>query len=185
MPKKTNNKKALPYPDCHFFDAAVGWMELGNCREALLELDRVSVECKDDPQVLELKWQILARMDRWDQSLPVAQDFCRVAPLLPQGWLHQAVSLYRLYRTQEAWDLLRPLAQQFPRSWIIAYDLACYACQLSKLEDSRDWLRKAFRLGDASEVKLLALADPDLKVLWPEIESASWVSPAEEKEPMK
>ena len=76
------------------------------------------------------------------------------------------------------------MAKKFPRSWIIAYDLACYACQLNRVDEGRQWLRKAFRLGDSKEIKPLALADPDLKVLWPEIESATFES-SEEAESAK
>jgi hypothetical protein len=165
------NKKLAP-PDCHFVDAAMGWLELGNPTEALVELAHITSAVKNDPLVLETKWQIFARTEKWNESLPVAQTICDVAPGSPQGWLHQAVSLYRLNRTQEAWNLLLPMAKRFPKSWVIAYDLACYACQLSKVEDGRRWLRKAFKLGEPTEVKLLALADPDLKVLWPEIEDS-------------
>ncbi len=163
------HKKIAP-PDSHFVDAAMGWLELGNPAEALVELSQISEGIGNDPLVLETKWQIFARTERWQDSLPIAQAYCEVAPAAPQGWLHQAVSLYRLNRTQEAWDLLLPMALKFPKSWIIAYDLACYACQLERVEEGRTWLRKAFRLHEAPEVTLLALADPDLKVLWPEIE---------------
>jgi tetratricopeptide (TPR) repeat protein len=178
-------KKTLPPPNCHFLEAAVGWLELANPTEALLELNQIAPEFLDHPQVLEVKWQIFARTEKWDKSLPIAQAFCQVAPGLPQGWLHQAVSLYRLNRTEEAWKLLLPMAQKFPRSWIIAYDLSCYACQLGRLEEGRTWLKKAFRLGDPKEIKLLALADPDLKVLWPEIEDFRLTSPPEEAESAK
>ena len=164
-------KKTLPPPDSFFIEATVGWVELGNPREALQELAQVSPENMSHPQVLELKWQILARLENWEHSLPVAQAFCDVAPSLEQGWLHQAVSLYRLKRTEEAWNLLLPMAQKFPRSWVIPYDLACYACQLGKVDEARVWLKKAFAQGEAKEVKVLALADPDLRVLWGEIES--------------
>lgn len=152
----------------------MGWMELGNPREALNELAQISPANAQNPQVLELKWQIYARLESWDFSLPVAQTFCTVAPALEQGWLHQAVSLYRLNRTEEAWNLLLPMAQKFPRSWVIPYDLACYACQLGRLDEGRVWLQKAFLLGEPKEIKILALADPDLKVLWPEIESSQF-----------
>src|SRR5678816_3123958 len=167
------NKKLAP-PDCHYVDAAMGWLELGNPSEALAELSHVSKQLSNDPLVLETKWQILARTDRWNESLPVAKTFCEVAPAVPQGWLHQAVSLYRLNRTKEAWELLLPMAEKFPKSWVIAYDLACYACQLDSVEEGRRWLRKAFKLHEPAEVKLLALADPDLKVLWPEIEQSQF-----------
>jgi tetratricopeptide (TPR) repeat protein len=176
-------KNPLPPPNCHFLNAAIGWLELGNSREALNELSQIEPAFKNDAQVLEITWQAFARTEKWDQSLPVAQTFCEIAPGLPEGWLHQAVSLYRLNRTEEAWKLLLPMAKKFPRSWVIAYDLACYACQLDRVPEARRWLRKAFKLGEASEVKLLALADPDLKILWPEIENSTLQSPPEEAEP--
>jgi hypothetical protein len=172
MAKTSPRTKNLPHPNCYFLDAAVGWLELGNPAEALKELEQVSAEYQNDARVLEVKWQVFARTESWDRSLPIAQEFCKAAPGLPQPWLHQAVSLYRLNRTEEAWKLLLPFAQKFPRSWMIPYDLACYACQLSKVDEGRRWLKKAFRLGDSKEIKLLALADPDLKVLWAEIESS-------------
>ena len=165
-------KKTLQPPDSFFLEAAVGWIELGNPHEALAELAQISAVNAENPQVLELKWQIFARQENWEGSLPVAQTFCTVAPSLEQGWLHQAVSLYRLKRTEEAWNLLLPMAKKFPRSWVIPYDLACYACQLARVEEGRAWLRKAFLLGDEQEIKVLALADPDLKILWNEIEES-------------
>jgi len=177
-------KKTLPPPSSHFLEAAVGWLELSNPREALAELSRIAPEFMDHPQVLEVKWQIFARTEKWDLSLPIAQVFCQVRPDLPQGWLHQSVSLYRLNRTQEAWDLLLPMAKKFPRSWIIPYDLSCYACQLNRPDEGRTWLKKAFRLGDPKEVRLLALADTDLKALWPEIENSRFES-SEEAESAK
>jgi len=169
-------KKTLPAPNSHYLDSAVGWLELGNPNEALAELSQIAPEFLDHPQVLEVKWQVFARTESWARSLPIAEAFCQIAPGLPQGWLHQAVSLYRLNRTQDAWNLLLPMAKKFPRSWIIAYDLACYACQLDRLDEGRQWLRKAFRLGDPKEIRTLALADPDLKSLWPEIQDSRFES---------
>lgn len=153
-------------------NAAMGWLELGNATEALNELNQISSGLANHPDVLEVKWQICARLEHWEPALPIAQSICEAAPDRPQGWLHQAVSLYRLKKTEEAWKLLLPMAEKFPNSWVIAYDLACYACQLGKLDEGRKWLRKAFKLGEPKEVKEVALADPDLELLWPEIEQA-------------
>jgi hypothetical protein len=46
------------------------------------------------------------------------------------------------------------------------YNLACYECQLGRLELAKEWLEKAFKLGDAKKMKLAALDDPDLEPLW-------------------
>jgi hypothetical protein len=178
-------KKMLPPPNCHYLDAAVGWLELGNPAEALNELAHIDTAFYVEPQVLEVKWQVLARNERWDLSLPVAQAFCEACPGIAQSWLHQAVSLYRLNRTEDAWNLLLPMAKKFPKSWVIPYDLACYACQLEQLDEGRRWLRKACRLGEGQEIKSLALADPDLKTLWPEILDPKFELISEEKESAK
>ena len=162
-------RESVPPPDIFYVNAAIGWLELGNPIEAQSELGQIAVAHQNHPEVLEVRWQICARLNKWEPSLPIAQTICEVAPERPQGWLHQAVSLYRLNKTEDAWNLLLPMAEKFPKSWIIPYDLACYACQLERLEDGRKWLLRAFKLGDANQVKVLALADPDLTVLWPEI----------------
>jgi hypothetical protein len=37
------------------------------------------------------------------------------------------------------------------------------------LEQAKSWLEKAFELGDSKKLKLMALDDPDLQLLWKEI----------------
>jgi hypothetical protein len=49
---------------------------------------------------------------------------------------------------------------------LIPYNLACYAAQLGDLVAAGDWLAQAFKLGNAKEIKLQALEDPDLAPLW-------------------
>ena len=66
---------------------------------------------------------------------------------------------------QAAWDALLPAADRFPSQLMIAFNLACYACQLGRLEEAREWLRKAMELGDEKEIKTRALDDPDLEPL--------------------
>ena len=53
---------------------------------------------------------------------------------------------------------------------MIAYNLSCYACQMDKINDSRDWLKRAVKVGGKEVIKKMALADDDLKPLWAEIE---------------
>ena len=53
--KTVSLKKTLPPPNNHFLEAAVGWLELGNPTEALVELNQIGREFVDHPQVLEVK----------------------------------------------------------------------------------------------------------------------------------
>jgi Flp pilus assembly protein TadD len=80
-----------------------------------------------------------------------------------------AYALHEQKRTQEAWNVLLPVADKFPDDATIRYNLACYACQLGRLDQARAWLEKAFALGNARKMKLMALEDPDLRPLWEKI----------------
>lgn len=160
----------IPKPESFYVTAALGWLELGSPVEALAELSRLDGQYQRVPAVMELRWQALARLERWVESLDVALELCHVSPDHPEPWLHHAVSLYRLGRTAESWELLLKQAGRFPDCWVIPYDLSCYACQLDKLDEGRAWFRKALGVGDGAQIKQIALKDPDLERLWPELE---------------
>jgi hypothetical protein len=49
------------------------------------------------------------------------------------------------------------------------YNLACYECQFGRLEQAKEWLEKAFNLGDARKMKLAALSETGLEPLWQDI----------------
>ena len=77
-----------------------------------------------------------------------------------------------LKRTEEARDNLLRVVDKFPDDPILRYNLACYECQLGRLEQAKGWLEKAFKLGDPKKIKLMALEDRDLEPLWREIGKA-------------
>lgn len=156
-------------PDTHYFYAAQGWLGLGVPAEALAELEQISAGLREIPDVLEVRWQILAATRNWEACLAVAHTLVDRAPDEPRAWAHRSVSLYRLQRTEEAFDALAPALSHFPRDWVVRYDLACYACQLDRLTLARTWLAESLQLGDATHIRQMALEDPDLELLWPEI----------------
>jgi len=164
---------ALEHPDGIYLNAAVGWIELGNHREAREELSRLRPEVNQHPMVLDVGWQVHAHFEEWQQALECAKALCTRLPRDANSWTKQAVSLYRLGCPEASFELLRPRVARFPKSFVLHYDLACYACQLGKLEEARQWLRTAFKLGGESnpprDVLSLALSDPDLTLLWEEI----------------
>ena len=49
---------------------------------------------------------------------------------------------------------------------MIQYNLACYCAQLGQLDAAQEHLDKSYELGDAKQIKLMALDDEDLKPLW-------------------
>ena len=161
----------LEPPDTHHFAATVGWIELGNLTEAKAELARISAEHQTHPDVLELKWMLCAEEKDWVGGLEVAATLLQLAPERSSAWLHQAYAMRRIPdgSVRKAWDALLPAFDKFPREFLIAYNLACYACQMSDLDSARLWLQRAKKICGPQKLKAMALADLDLEALWKEI----------------
>jgi hypothetical protein len=161
----------LEPPDTHYLSCAVGWIELGNLIEAEADLNRISAMQQCHPDVLEVRWIILAQAKRWEASLEIARTLLKIAPNRTSGWLHHAFSLRRAAKDglKEAWAALLPAYAKFPDEPTIPYNLCCYACQMDQLEEAKTWLRRALKTGGKSKIKEMALDDPDLQPLWDEI----------------
>ena len=159
-------------PDSHHLSAALGWLGLGAVNDARAELARVSDANRDHPATLEVRWMLYTHEKDWSMALDTALIEIAVAPNDCAGWLHRAYALRRVTDggLSQAWDALLPAAEKFPDEPVIAFNLACYACQMQQLDLARRWLRRAFAAGDKGAVKKMALADDDLQALWAEIE---------------
>lgn len=158
-------------PDSHHLSATLGWLGLGVVKEARAELAQVSAENQNHPATLEVRWLLHTHEKNWDRALEIARAEIAIAPEESSGWLHRAYALRRVDEggLPQAWEALLPAAEQFPEEPVIAYNLACYACQMLQLDLARDWLCRAIATGKKGEIKKMALADDDLKPLWPEI----------------
>jgi len=155
----------IGFPDKHFVNAAEGWLELGDSLEAARELRRLSPAALGHPDVLDIRWRLHAARRQWDSALDVARLVTTMAPDRPSGWIHQSYTLHELKRTAEALHLLIPVAEQFPNEGIIAYNLACYACQLGDIAGAKIWLERASKVRGKLPLKEMALEDPDLAPL--------------------
>jgi len=150
--------------------ASIGWLELGNPKEALLELDGLSSPFRSHPATLEVRWRVYSSLEHWDQALEVAADLVRTDPNNPAGWINQSYCLHELRRTQDAWDRLLPAAKKFPLVATVPYNLACYACQLDRTTLAVEWLGKAARLMGKEQLLKMATADSDLEPIKGQIE---------------
>jgi predicted Zn-dependent protease len=159
--------------DLHHLKAAVGWLELGNPAESLVELDAMSETFQDHVDVLEARWLALAQLQRWEAAAKVARALIAAAPERPVGWLHHAYALRRASTggLLAAFNALTPVASKFPGESTIPYNLACYTCQMQRdASETMAWLRQAIAAGERKEIIAMALKDPDLEPLRAEIE---------------
>jgi predicted Zn-dependent protease len=164
----------LAFEDSRHLQAAEGWLGLGNHLEAKEELDQISPAFRAYPAVLAVRYAVYASEKNWEMAAQIARAISEREPESPIGPVKLAHALHEMKRTQEAWNVLLPVAQAFPGESIINYNLACYACQLGNLKEAMEWLEKAIDLAGTNEVKQMALDDPDLEPLWSAIgETAS------------
>ena len=163
--------KTFPFPDNRHLEAAEGWLGLGNWKEATEELESIRTELRDHPFVLEVRYKIYEAAGRWKMALAAAERLRELLPDNPLSHVHLAFALHELKRTQEAYNALRPVLDQFPDAWLMRYNLACYACQLCEWQEAMQWLKKAIKLAGNKEICALALEDTDLKPLWVKIEA--------------
>lgn len=170
----TEESRPLEAADQHRLDAACGWLELGNEREAEAELDSIQEACQFHPEVLQVRWQITARREDWLECLDLAKTLTQLRPNRRFGWIHLAFSLHRLNRTEEAREILLYAIDLFEPSATVAFFLSRYCCRLGNVPEGREWLDKAFELArqpaERRRLKQRALSEPDLAPLQGEIE---------------
>lgn len=158
-------------PDTFYLSAAAGWLGLGNWKEALAELDKISPAARSHPEVAQARYGVCASAGQWDSAAEIAAALLERFPADPQVWISAAYATRRKPGggIEQAKDILLRARRRFPKEAIIAYNLACYECQLNRLEEALQWLDRAFECGSPAAIRDLALRDDDLKPLWPNI----------------
>lgn len=171
---RESQMKPLEPPDSHHLSAAMGWTELGDVTEAGAELGQVASQFRSHPHVLAIRYEICAKAGEWEKAAEIARTLTQLEPRRPGAWISLAYAVRRKPGggIPQARTILVQARRAFPREIIIAYNLACYECQLGDLNAAKSWLEKACTLGDANKIELMALEDPDLKPLWPDLRKA-------------
>ena len=163
---------ALPHPDNFRFDAAQGWLMLGDATSAAEELDSLTPDSRMEPDVLEFEWALLAKTESWKRAVRVAEELIERAPGRAVGWVHRAYALRRMPGggLRHAWAALLPATERFPKLFLIPYNLACYAAQMGDLEEAWEWYERAEKLEEKpGQVRGMALVDPDLVPIHPRL----------------
>jgi hypothetical protein len=172
----TEGKKMLTVPDCMFLQAAEGWLGLGDWKSAQEELEKITPEFRSDPVVLKVRWETCVVGKQWDAGVEIGRMLIEAEPGESFGWVNHSYALRRASGggLQAAYDALKPAADCLKDLQQVRFNLACYACQLGRLDQARQWWTKCLSAaahdGTMQRIKQAALAEPDLRPLWHEIE---------------
>ena len=152
-----------------YLDAALGWLDLGNWREASEELERLPPELRAAPQVLVLRCRIYAQAGRWQDVEMIAEGGAATYPQNHMLHMHRAWTRHMQGDTLGGVEVLTPAAARFPRSLAVVYAMACMCGALNRREEAKQWLRQALDLASNREkIMEQALAQRELFFLWEE-----------------
>ena len=156
----------LEPPALHLVKAAYGWLELGNVPEALTELQRLPADCRALPGVRVARLDCLMAAKDWDAAVVLASELCGEYLGEPGLWLHWAYAKRRCTEgnIESAHYILSQRLDDFQDEWLIPYNLACYLCQMDRLEEAQAMLDRA-RAQGGEKVDAMAKEDEDLAPL--------------------
>lgn len=155
---------SLEPPDQQFFEAAVGYSELGMPLEADAELDKIDPFNRAAPEVIALRIAICHATKKWELMRELAKRLCEFEPQNVQWRVSLAYGTRRAASIEAAKEILLEAEPRFPDEPVIYYNLACYEAQLGDLTNAKKYLKRTFEL--EPKWRAVALDDEDLKVLW-------------------
>jgi Flp pilus assembly protein TadD len=151
--------------------AAQGYLELGMATEALAELQSLPPEAGNDPDIEELRLHVLMQAKRWEEAVASSRHLLKLRSDSPSAHIQGAFALHELGRTCEARDFLMSGPETLREDPTYHYNVGCYEAVLGNPDAAMTSLRKSFALDES--YRDFALRDPDLRLLHPELESAS------------
>lgn len=154
---------------------ARAWLVLGDAVSALSELDRISSSHRSEPDVLQVEWEIRAKLGDWNTAFLIAERLVELVPGDVHGWIVRAYAARRMKGggIEKAWALLYPALEKFPKVFLVPYNLACYAAQFGRVDEAWQLLQRAMAVGGRSAVLQMASVDPDLAPLRRRLADAS------------
>ena len=149
--------------------AAVGWLELGNWKEANEELENIEPAQRAHPDVLKIRVKIYVAAGKWNYVATLAESLTTMLPDSSFGPLHHAHAYKELKRQDEAKRILAEAVERFPGDWRVNYALACAYGRFGERALALRYLEAAIDQAGQIDIRLIALEDPDLQSVWTDI----------------
>src|SRR5262245_44653073 len=115
-------------------------------RDANDELEKLDAFNRAAPEVLAVRLAIYQGLEKWELLQQIAKRLKEVEPDNIQWTISLAYATRRAYSIDVAMQILLSAEAKFPKEGAIPYNLACYYCQLGKIETAKGYLKKAFEI---------------------------------------
>jgi len=161
----------LPIEVVQLLSRCEGFVELKMPDRADRELDSISPEFQQHFYVRWMRVAVLQVRKSWSKALPLALALRDECPTDAGFWIQLAYITRRAENIETARIILSEAMTLFPDNDTIRYNMACYACQLGRMDEARKLLRKAIAADETW--RKAALNDDDLQELHDELEAES------------
>jgi predicted Zn-dependent protease len=160
------NRKTAPldFALLQTLDAVDGYLCLNMPREALHELNKVSIGNQIEYPVLLARIRVLLQLKRWKDAELLSKKGAHLFPDENEFIVQRAFALHQLKRTNEALGAILSAPDWIHRTGILHYNLACYEARHGDVATARNCVDTALKL-NAAFTKTVR-ADPDLQPLW-------------------
>ncbi len=151
--------------------AAHGYIDLGMYIDANEELEKITPDVRHVPEILEARLLIYQGTAKWEAMEAIATALVDWNPDEPGFFIQLGYATRRAKSLSEARQVLVRAEQLHPADGLIQFNLACYEAQLGNRPAAKEHLQRAIEAD--TRFKVMALDDPDLKPLWPELRLTS------------
>lgn len=145
-------------------ERARGYFDLGMFEDAWLAVEAMPLGRLNDADVLLLRFEILAALERWDFIEAMSKAVARMHPYEERLVELAAEAVERTKGNQARIDFMDDLKQDVADSALELYERGCREAQRGDLKRAGEFLRAAFARD--MELRKRALDEPDLKTWW-------------------
>jgi predicted Zn-dependent protease len=157
----------VPEEERWLLQRADGFLDLGMTQKAREELDRVAQAHRGSAAFRAVSMRVAFEEKDWHRAADIASSLREQFPCEPAFWIQLAYAKRRSDGIEVARHILTDALARFPKVATIPFNLACYECQLGRLDEAMRRLNQAVALD--AQCREAALEDEDLRALWPKL----------------
>jgi len=138
---------SLSEPDCFYFAAANGWLELGVPSEAVREISLLSRAAENDADILCFKCKLFLVAREFEKAQQAAQKLLERQPDDLDGWLTLAESVWQIEGARNALNCLEKRRQFYSENYRFCLALSRYFALSGDVDNAKEWILNSLSVG--------------------------------------